>query len=326
MTTEVNRYTKISFYIISKKRNGLFTCQFANLKLHFSASDPIHSTSLSPSFSCSRYWLSCHMTSCFSVCDGSREVCVPDLNNWSELDRGLSWSSAACEFQWDLPVAYLFELSRNHQVVRYFPAHPTPSSFSTSFPPHLHIFLFTLSPISNRCGWTCSPGFQRQRPHIWTSFVAVNPNPALTHESQLHWTNTNSAVSCLLMDNKTIMRDQTGTARLWTKKKRWGVEKWRQHRWGRGGGCLSMDCLDNSLSVSLPSWGWVTGRPLHRVKLHNSNWRHSHLRREKREDIVLCSFTRRERLLSSVLATRCDAGQGAERSEGSIWTSWNWHQ
>lgn len=150
------------------------------------------------------------------------DLVLVDKTGWhcTELSRGLSWSSAACEFQWDLPVAYLCELWRNHQVVldspesvRYFPAHPTPSSFSTSFPPHLHIFLFTLSPISDRCGWTCSPGFQRQRPHIWTSFVAVNPNPALTHESQLHWTNTNSAVSCLLMDNKTIMRDQT-----WVKR------------------------------------------------------------------------------------------------------------
>lgn len=71
------------------------------------------------------------------------------------------------------------------------------------------------------------------------------------------------------------------------------------------GGCLSVDRLDNSLSVSLPSWGWVTGRVLHHIKLHNSNWRHLHQRREKREDIVLRSLIKRERLHSSLFAMWC---------------------
>ena len=57
--------------------------------------------------------------------------------------------------------------------------------------------------------------------------------------------------------------------------------KWKMRACG---GCLSMDRLDNSLSVSLPSWGWVTGRVLHYIALHNSDWGHLHRRREKRED------------------------------------------
>lgn len=36
-------------------------------------------------------------------------------------------------------------------------------------------------------------------------------------------------------------------------------------------GCLSVEHLNNSLSVSLPSRGWVSGQAGHRIKLHNSN-------------------------------------------------------
>lgn len=68
---------------------------------------------------------------------------------------------------------------------------------------------------------------------------------------------------------------------------------------------FKVNCLDKTLSVSLPSRYWVTGQVLHCINLHNPNWRRLHPMREKREDIVLSSLNRRKQLLSSDFAMRC---------------------
>lgn len=168
--------------------------------------------------------------------------------------------------------------------------------------PHLLISLCTLELFQRPVWLDLFSLFQRQKPCMWISFEAVNPYPSLTHESQLHWTNRNSAMRLVCsqiirqqwrirLGLKDRQQEHTERGMRVGKNKTAPMrEKWKMRACGD---CLSMDCLDNSRSVSLPSWGWATGRVLHHIMLHNSNWRRSHLRREKREDIVHGFLSRR---------------------------------
>lgn len=99
-------------------------------------------------------------------------------------------------------------------------------------------------------------------------------------EPSLSDKNQQSNVSCLLTEDKTIIRDQAWVKRQTRtlRKKDEGRKKgvWMRDKWKirACGGGLNMYRLDNSLCVSLTSWGWVTGWVLPCIELHNSNWRH----------------------------------------------------
>lgn len=175
-----------------------------------------HAHSRSLFVQCSRYRSTLRMTSCFLVCDGSREVVedgscwvltanLLDTTGWlcNDLNRQLSWStregrlithsSITKGMLW--PLSQLLDGLHSHEPVWYFPGCPTPVSF---FFPTLPARLCALSMV---VVGLVLPVLETKAVHVNQLWGSQSRPDTDTQQSSLPHKNKQCDTSCLFTED-----------------------------------------------------------------------------------------------------------------------------